>query len=100
MSDPLQPFADIVNMVADKDRKIHALQATVGERDDEIKRLQATFTGEQSQPALEMIRAKCEQYWNEPGPLCAAEWHSILEFIHKLTWTAEAERAVTPPGKE
>jgi len=41
VSNPLKPFADIVNMVAAKDRKIHTLQAAVGERDDEIKRLQA-----------------------------------------------------------
>jgi len=41
VSNPLKPFADIVNMVAAKDRTINVLQATVGERDDEIKRLQA-----------------------------------------------------------
>jgi len=28
------------------------------------------------------IRAKCEQYWNEPA-VCAEELHVILEFIHR-----------------
>jgi len=65
----------------------------------ENERLRATFTGDQSQPALEMIRAKCEQYWNDPGPLCAEEWHNILEFIHRLARTAEAERAVCSSSK-
>jgi len=47
---------------------------------------------------LEMIRAKCEQYWNEPTVPCVEEWHAILEVIHKLTLSAEAETEL--PGKE
>lgn len=57
----------------------------------EIKRLQAVFTGESTQSPLEMIRAKCEQYWNDPTELCDEEWHSILEFIHRLARSAENE---------
>ena len=56
---------------------------------NEIERLQAKFTGDLTQSPLEMIRAKCEQYWNEPIELCSEEWHAILEFIHKLTRSAE-----------
>ena len=55
----------------------------------EIERLQAEFTGELTQSPLEMIRAKCEQYWNDPTVLCAEEWHSILAFIHQLVRSAE-----------
>ncbi|MEA1927299.1 MAG: hypothetical protein U9N73_03770, partial [Candidatus Auribacterota bacterium] len=55
----------------------------------EIERLQAEFTGDLSQPPLEQIRAKCEQYWNEPFTLCPEEMHNVLEFIHRLTWSAE-----------
>jgi len=58
---------------------------------DEIERLQAEFTGELTQSPLEMIRAKCEQYWNEPLELCSEEWHAILEFIHRLARSAEIE---------
>lgn len=57
----------------------------------EIERLQAKFTGELTQSPLEMIRAKCEQYWNEPTTLCHEEWHSILGFIHRLARSAEED---------
>jgi len=57
----------------------------------EIERLSANFTGELTQPPLEKIRAKCEQYWNEPLELCSEEWHAILEFIHKLARSAEVK---------
>lgn len=54
--------------------------------------LKAEFTGESSQPPLEMIRAKCEQYWNEASTVFPTELHSILEFIHRLARSAETDR--------
>ena len=36
------------------------------------------------------IKAKCEQYWNEPGPLLPEEVHSILGFIHRAAVDVEA----------
>lgn len=61
---------------------------------EENKRLSAEFTGKLTQSPLEMIRAKCEQYWNEPYTLCPEEMHVILEFIHQLAWSAEAKQNV------
>ena len=60
----------------------------------EVERLQADFTGGSSQPQLEQIRAKCEQYWNEPF-VCTEEFHAILEFIHGRAWPDEAARKET-----
>lgn len=58
---------------------------------NEIERLQVKFTGKLTQSPLELIRAKCEQYWNEPIELCSEEWHVILEYIHRLARSAEIE---------
>lgn len=41
---------------------------------------------------LDDIQAKCEQYWNEPGPFPAEEVRAILEYIHRT-----AARAKLPP---
>ena len=57
----------------------------------ENKRLRAEFSGKLTQSPLEMIRAKCEQYWNESNTLCPEEMHNILEFIHQLTRSAEKQ---------
>jgi hypothetical protein len=54
-------------------------------------RLSAEFTGHLHRPPLELIRAKCEQYWNEPHALCPEEMHSVLQFIHAAARCAEAE---------
>lgn len=40
--------------------------------------------------ALEIIKAKCEQYWNVHD-IGAPEIHCILEFIHRQACQAEAE---------
>jgi hypothetical protein len=45
--------------------------------------------------ALERIRQKCEQYWNEPA-VCEAEFHAILEFIHKETDALVAVKQAAP----
>jgi uncharacterized small protein (DUF1192 family) len=69
--------------------EIDRLRAEIKKLKAEIERLQAKFTGSLLQSPLEMIRAKCEQYWNESGPLCDEEWHAILGFIHQLAVSAE-----------
>ena len=71
---------------------IHAVLKSAKEAVEERNRLRAEFTGESTQSPLEQIRAKCEQYWNEPFGLCPEEMHSILEFIHRLAVSAEAQR--------
>ena len=86
MSNPLKPFADIVNMVADKDRKIHALQATIGERDDEIKTLRLF------RKYLEELLA-CYRTGKRPTDQC-------LDGLAKLRAAEAAQRAVTLPGKD
>lgn len=69
----------------------YLLGKLVARKDAEIVRLQAKFTGEASQSPLEQIRAKCEQYWNEPCGVGAPELHRILEMIHQWARSAEAE---------
>lgn len=39
---------------------------------------------------LEIIKNKCEQYWNEVG-VGDPEFHVILEFIHRHATAAAAE---------
>jgi len=47
---------------------------------------------------LEQIRAKCEQYWNEPVfDLSMPEQHGILESIHRV---AQLPKDQTDPGSE
>lgn len=68
---------------------IQCLEQQVKNLKEENKRLSAEFTGKLTQPPLEMIRAKCEQYWNVPNSLCPEEMHVILEFIYQLARSAE-----------
>ncbi len=65
------------------------LRRQINNLKEENKRLRAEFSDKLTQSPLEMIRAKCEQYWNEPNTLCPEEMHNILEFIHQLTRCAE-----------
>jgi len=59
----------------------------------EVERLRASFTGKPDQPPLEIIRAKCEQYWNVSVSLCPEEIHGVLSFIHRHTHEAERKLA-------
>lgn len=47
----------------------------------DVERLTPQFTGDPDQDPLELIRAKCEQYWNERR-ISDEEVHSFLGWIH------------------